>query len=250
MIKCIIIIPARYKSSRFPGKPLAKIFNKTMIECVHDKCLMICKKKNIYVATDSKKIKNYLIKKKINVIMTSKNCLTGTDRVAEASKKIKSKIIINVQGDEPLISSNDIKLIYEAKKKNPKNVICGYNEINNPLLAKSANVPKIVKNENNELIYISRSKIPGSKSNKIVKKYYRQVCIYAFNKKQLSQFYKYGKKSLIEKTEDIELLRFFELNQKIKLVKLSNNSIAVDTKTDLQKVLQKIKQDKKENKYI
>ena len=112
-----IVIPARYNSSRFPGKPLALINGKTLIELVYEKCLAVCKKDNIFVATDDQRINKFLYNKKIQSILTSKKCLTGTDRVAQASKNIDSEIIINVQGDEPLISPRDIKLIIKAKKK-------------------------------------------------------------------------------------------------------------------------------------
>jgi len=236
-----IIIPARYNSSRFPGKPLALINHQTLIEHVYNKCLKATDKKNIYVATDDKRIGNFLKNKEIQYIYTSKNCLTGTDRVAEASRKIKSKIIINVQGDEPMISPSDIKKIIKAKQIYPEHIICGYNNISNHQEVLSLNVPKIVKNSKNDLIYISRSPVPGSKIKHSNHKFYRQVCIYAFSKKQLMKFYKLKKKSEIEKSEDIELLSFFELDEKIKGVKLSNNSIAVDVKQDIKKVELKIK---------
>jgi 3-deoxy-manno-octulosonate cytidylyltransferase (CMP-KDO synthetase) len=237
MKKFAIIIPARYNSSRFPGKPLALINGKTLIERVYDKCLKTTDKKNIFIATDDKRIGNFLKTKKIKYIYTSRNCLTGTDRVAEASRKIKTKIIINVQGDEPMISHLDIKKIIKAKQAYPDHIICGYNDINNYQQVLNLNVPKIVKNSKNDLIYISRSPIPGSKVKHFnLIKFYRQVCIYAFNKKQLMKFYNLRKKSKVEKYEDIELLRFFELDEKIKVVKLSNNSIAVDVKEDIKKV--------------
>lgn len=241
MKKIAIIIPARYNSSRFPGKPLALINGQTLIERVYNKCLKTTDKTNIFVATDDKRIGNFLKTKKIKYIYTSRNCLTGTDRVAEASRKIKTKIIINVQGDEPMISPTDIKKVIKAKQIYPNHIICGYNKINDHKEVLSLNVPKIVKNSENDLIYISRSPVPGSKINKTNPKFYRQVCIYAFNKKQLMKFYKQKKKSEIEKYEDIELLRFFELGEKIKVIKLSNNSIAVDVKQDIKKVELKIK---------
>ena len=103
-----IIIPARYGSSRYRGKPLVKILGKEMVIRVADICSKI-KNVNVYVATDSKKIAKVVKKYGYNYIYTSSSCLTGTDRVAEASKKIRSKIFINVQGDEPTINPSDIK---------------------------------------------------------------------------------------------------------------------------------------------
>ena len=91
-----------------------------------------------------------------NIIMTSKNCLTGTDRTAQASKKIKGNIIINVQGDEPTIDPKDIKKIINSKKKFPNHVICGYDKIHKLENPSNSNLPKVAINGSHELIYISR----------------------------------------------------------------------------------------------
>ena len=112
-----IIIPARYGSTRYKGKPLVKILGREMILRVADICSKVVTKKNLFIATDSKKISEVVKKNNYNFIKTSKSCLTGTDRVGQASKKIRAKIIINVQGDEPLINPKDIKKIIKAKKK-------------------------------------------------------------------------------------------------------------------------------------
>ena len=166
-MKAVIIIPARYQSSRFPGKPLKKILNKEMIIWVAEACEKVLDKKLVYVATDNDKIHDKVKEFGFQTISTSKLCLTGTDRVAEASKKINSEIYINVQGDEPLVKPRDIKSILNEKLKYPEHVICGYTEIlknENPL---NKNIPKVVLNEKNELIYISRSLVPGSKDKNL-----------------------------------------------------------------------------------
>ena len=111
-----IIIPARYGSSRYRGKPLVKILGREMVIRVADICSKI-KNVKVFIATDSKKISNVVKKNGYNYIFTSSSCLTGTDRVAEASNKIRSKIFINVQGDEPTINPKDIKKVIKAKKK-------------------------------------------------------------------------------------------------------------------------------------
>ncbi len=240
-MKRSIIIPARYGSSRYKGKPLVKILNREMILRVADICSKVVAKKNLFIATDSNKIAKVVKKDNYNVIMTSKNCLTGTDRVAQAALKIKSRIYINVQGDEPTINPIDIKKIIQAKIKFPNHVICGYDKVHkfeNPL---SKNLPKIVTNEKNELVYISRSLIPGEKK-KNNKEFLKQVCIYAFNKKELKKFNSMKKKSKLEKIEDIEILRFFELDTKIKMIKLNSNSVAVDEISDVAKAEKLIKQ--------
>jgi len=233
--KTIIIIPARYGSSRYRGKPLVKILGRELVLRVADICAKTIGKNNIYVATDSKKIANIVSKYNYNYIMTSRNCLTGTDRVAEAAKKISAKIFINVQGDEPLVNPKDIKKIIASKKKYFNHVICGYDKIHELQNPKSLNLPKVVVNSKNELIYISRSLIPGSKKIIKKKKYFKQVCIYAFNSNELNKFYNLGKKSEIEEMEDIEILRFFDLGVKIKMIKLNSNSVAVDEISDVKK---------------
>lgn len=242
-MRSVIIIPARYGSKRYKGKPLAKILNREMILRVADICSKAIGKKNIFVATDHKKIKNVVEAAKYKVIMTSSKCLTGTDRVAEASKKVNSKIYINVQGDEPTINPKDIKKVIDAKIKYPNYVVCGYDKVHKYENPKSKNLPKVVINENNDLVYISRSLIPGEKRKKN-KQFFKQVCIYGFNKKQLDKFYQNRRKSNIEKIEDIEILRYFELNIKIKMIKLNSNSIAVDEIGDIAKAEKILKQRK------
>ena len=139
-----IIIPARFGSSRYRGKPLVKILNREMVLRVADICSKVVDKKKLFIATDSKKISKVVKKAKYNVVMTSSKCLTGTDRVAEASKKINSKIYINVQGDEPTIDPNDIKKIISAKIKYPNHVICGYDKVHKFEDPSSINLPKVV----------------------------------------------------------------------------------------------------------
>ena len=112
-MKTSIIIPARYGSSRYRGKPLVKILGREMVLRVADICKKI-KNVKVFIATDSKKIANVVKKNGYDYIMTSKNCLTGTDRVKV--RKIKSKFFINVQGDEPTISPKDIQKIMNTKK--------------------------------------------------------------------------------------------------------------------------------------
>jgi len=229
-----IIIPARFGSSRYRGKPLVKILGKEMVIRVADICSKI-KNTNVYIATDSKKIANVVKKYGYKYIFTSSNCLTGTDRVAEASKKIRSKIYVNVQGDEPTINPKDIMKVIKTKKKYPNHVICGYDKVHSFEKPSNINLPKVVVNSKGELIYISRALVPGAKKSNQKIQYHKQVCIYAFNKKQLKKFSSMKKKSDTESIEDIEILRFFDLNEKIKMVKLNSNSVAVDEVKDVKK---------------
>ena len=229
-----IIIPARFGSSRYRGKPLVKILGKEMVIRVADICSKI-KNVKVFVATDSKKIANVVKKNGYNYIFTSSSCLTGTDRVAEASNKIRSKIFVNVQGDEPTINPKDIKKVIEAKKKFPNYVICGYDKVHNFENPLSINLPKVVVNSKGELIYISRALVPGAKKTNQKIQYHKQVCIYAFNKRQLKKFYSKRKKSETESIEGIEILRCFDLNEKITMIKLNSNSIAVDEIADVKR---------------
>ena len=162
-MKILIVIPARFKSSRFPGKPLAKIKNKEMIIWVAQICKSIIGNSNIIVATDDLRIKKVVNNYGFKAIMTSKNCSTGTDRVADVSKKIKADIYINVQGDEPIIKAKDIKKIISAKIKFPNHVICGYTNLLENEKPTDTNIPKVLINSNRDLIYMSRLPLPGKK---------------------------------------------------------------------------------------
>tara|TARA_S200000501_G_scaffold284631_1_gene268904 strand:+ start:18 stop:767 length:750 start_codon:yes stop_codon:yes gene_type:complete len=244
-----IIIPARYGSSRYKGKPLVKLLGREMVLRVADICSKVVKKNNLFIATDDNRIAKKVSENGFNFIMTSKRCLTGTDRVAEASKKIRSNFYINVQGDEPTIRPNDIKKIIKTKIKFPNHVVCGYDKIHkfeNPF---SLNLPKVVINEKNELIYMSRLAIPGSKKKLEKKEYLKQVCIYAFSKNELKKFNSRNKKGKLEKIEDIEILRFFEDDIKIKMVKLNSSSVAVDEKNDVKKAEKIMKKSLKKKYY-
>ena len=111
-----VIIPARYESSRFPGKPLEKILGKEMILWVSESCSKAVGKKNVYIATNHFEINKLLTKNGFNTIMTSNKAETGTDRIAECLENLNYEIIINVQGDEPLVDPEDIKKCIEYKK--------------------------------------------------------------------------------------------------------------------------------------
>ncbi len=231
----LIVIPARYKSSRFPGKPLAKINGIEMIKRTYNRCkLSGHPKQNIVVATDSNKILFFCKKNSIKATITSSKCLTGTDRVAEVAKKNNFKYYINLQGDEPIFNPKDISQIIKCIKKYPKSIINGYSEIKDKKLFKNKNIPKVIFSKNNNLLYMSRLPIPTNAFNTKTKAY-RQICIYSYSKKNLLKFVK-TRKLPNEKAEDIEILRFIELGIPVKMVKLSDKSIAVDIPQDIRKV--------------
>ena len=146
-MKVIVVIPARYSSSRFPGKPLIKLLGKPMIIWVAELSSKAVGKENVYIATDDDQIQKTVIQKGYNVVMTSKNCLTGTDRLAEVAKKIDADIYINVQGDEPLVDPKDIQKVIDFKKQFPNDVINGYTRMEKNENPQSLNKPKIIFTE-------------------------------------------------------------------------------------------------------
>ena len=241
-LKSCVIIPARYKSSRFPGKPLVKLLGKPMIIWVAELSSKAVGKSNVYVATDDFKIQQEVKRYNFNTIMTSSKALTGTDRLAEASYKVKADIYINVQGDEPLVKPRDILKILGAKIKNMNAVINGFCWISKKDNPRDINKPKLITNEKNELVYMSRLPIPGFKEKKFEpSKYKKQVCIYAFTKQELKKFNEFGRKSKLEKLEDIEILRFLELKKKVLMLETNPNSLAVDAPSDISKVEKALK---------
>lgn len=236
----LVVIPARMASSRLPGKPLVDLKGKSLIQRTYEQCLQAVPSDNVVVATDDARIKEHCHERNMNVIMTSVDCLTGTDRVAEAARQIEADCYINVQGDEPVIDPNDIKTVIDKAKENPELIINGYAPIINEEMWKSLSTPKVVVSEEEDLIYMSRAPIPGNKSGKF-KKAWRQVCIYSFPKEALRQFSRRDKKGELEEIEDIEILRFLEMGLKVRMVKLSDTSIAVDHPEDVEKVIERLK---------
>jgi len=235
MIDYLLIIPARYKSKRLPGKPLLDIAGIPMIIRTFNQCNKVVPRSKILVATDDKRIQKICKKNNINTMMTSKNCLTGTDRIAEVSKKIKKDFYINVQGDEPICNPTDITKIIKLAKKFPNQVINGFTEIKDRKSFYSPNIPKVVFRNDGNLLYMSRAPIPSSK-NSFFSKAWRQVCIYSFPYKSLKSYTSVKKKTTLESLEDLESIRFLELGYKVKMLKMSNKSIAIDTKEDLIKI--------------
>lgn len=229
-----LVIPARYKSSRFPGKPLVNILGKSMIQHVWERCSLAVDKDNIYIATDDDRIKNVAMGFGAQVIMTSKSCLTGTDRLAEVNETINCDMIINVQGDEPLVNPEDILLIKDAFFKDKK-IINGMSLIKDKKEFFSINVPKVVTSIKGDLLYMTRSPVPINKNSNFTTSY-KQVCIYAFGKEHLQFFRDNKKKTPLESEEDIEILRFLENGFSIKMIEIFNETYAVDIPEDLIKI--------------
>lgn len=231
MQKSVVVIPARYKSSRFPGKPLTKIMGKEMIIHVAEKSAQAVGKENVYIATENDEISRVVKESGFNVVLTSDSCLTGTDRIAEASLEIDADIYINVQGDEPMINPHDILRTIEEKKTNPDCVINCMAKLNYDEDATDKKIPKVVCDLNNKLLYASRNAVPGRK-NGTSKNIMKQVCIYAFSKKELQIFHE-SEKTPLESDEDIEILRFIEKGVNVKMLEVQSVSYAVDYPEDI-----------------
>jgi len=236
-MRAVVVIPARYKSSRFPGKPLVKLLGRPMIQWVAELSACAVGIENVYVATDDERIEQAVIKMGYQVEMTSNFCLTGTDRLVEVAAKVKADIYINVQGDEPLVNPKDIQKVIDAKVKTPNEVINGYSIIGSNEDPENMNIPKVIFTEDKRLVYMSRQALPGFKDNKNTpKEYYKQVCIYAFSQQELFEYGQFGRKSTLEYSEDIEIIRFLEWGRAIRMIQTKPGSLAVDIPEDVPKV--------------
>ena len=233
MLEVLGVIPARYSSSRFPGKPLVKILGKPMIIWVAEATAIALGSENVVVATDDDRIHKIVNDYGFNVLMTSNDCLTGTDRVSEVAQRLDAQIYLNIQGDEPLINPIDILEVYNYKKNHNDYIINCMSKITSDENPSNVNLIKIVANESGRLLYMSRGLIPGSKNTVSIPKYYKQVCIYGYNKEQLLRFSSLGRKSLLEGIEDIEILRFLDLGYEVQMLEVESNSYGVDEPRDI-----------------
>ena len=244
----IVVIPARIGSGRLARKPLADICGKPMIVHTYERALEATNPENIFIATDTKEIMRVCQKVGARSVLTSKSCKTGTDRVAELSKIIKAKCYINLQGDEPLMDSKNIKKMITSSIEYPDKIINGWANIKTKKEYFSRTIPKVVLKNQDSLMYMSRSPIPGNKKNEFINAK-KQICVYSFPHTALEFILANPFKAPVEDIEDIEILRFLEQGWDIKMIEMCGNSIAVDTPSDLQRVRKKMTQMKvKQNK--
>jgi 3-deoxy-manno-octulosonate cytidylyltransferase (CMP-KDO synthetase) len=228
------VIPARYGSTRFEGKPLADINGHTMIEWVYKRSLNSGYNK-IVVATDDKRIYNIVKEFGGEVIMTQ-NHETGTDRIAEVVQKMKEyDVIVNIQGDEPLVEGEILKSLVKPFEEDKsvvmvtmKHKIESKEDIENP------NVVKVITDKNEFAVYFSRSPIPYSRNKEGIE-YYRHIGLYAYSREFLLQYAKM-KQTMLEKAESLEQLRVLENGYKIKVIETETVVKGVDTIEDLQEV--------------
>ncbi len=230
-MKVIAIIPARFNSTRFPGKPLAKLGNKYIIQHVYEQAKKSGLFAEVIVGTDDQRIFEAVNGFGGKVTLTSKKHKSGTDRVAEVCNKMSSckdaDVIINVQGDEPFISEKPLKKLINAFK-NPEVMVASLmhellKDIDNP------NVVKVVCDENDYALNFSRIPNPESRTSN-----FKHIGVYAFRRKTLFEFVELPESDL-EKIEKLEQLRLLENGYKIKMVLTSYKGIGIDTPQDLEK---------------
>jgi 3-deoxy-manno-octulosonate cytidylyltransferase (CMP-KDO synthetase) len=236
-MRACVVIPARHASTRFPGKPLVSLLGKPMVVWVAELSARAVGREHVYVATESDLIASIVREAGFAALMTSKTALTGTDRIGEAAGMIDYDIYVNVQGDEPLVDPRDILRCIEEKQKHPGMVINGFCWITEAEDPTNVNLPKVITTEAGVMIYMSRSALPGFKNpDNAPARYMKQVCIYGFNRQELEDYCAFGRKSLIEHSEDIEILRFLELGRQIKMYETRPGSLAVDVPEDIERV--------------
>lgn len=221
------VIPARFNSSRLPGKLLKKIGDKAIIEHV---CENVEKSnlKKFYVLTDDEKIAN-LLKDRYNVIMTSSDHESGTSRITEVINQIECDYIINIQGDEPFFDSKTINEIIN-KINNDYDVFSLKTKIKEKEEIENINNVKVVCNKKEEALYFSRSKIPYDRE--AYEFYYKHIGIYIYSKEFITN-YKNIKNSQIANAESLEQLNFLYEGYKIKMINIDYIPIGIDTEDDL-----------------
>lgn len=238
MTQFVVVIPARYESSRLPGKPLVNILGVPMIVRTYRQVCQAVPAAQVYVATDHPDIQQVCEAEGAKVLMTSSTCLTGTDRLAECLDALPNvDVIINVQGDEPVFNPVDLTRLIEAMQQHPNDVINGYCSIEDETLFRSGNIPKVVFRPDGRLLYMSRAAIPSTKALAF-QWAHRQVCCYAFPVKALRAFAACPEKTPLEALEDIEILRFLELGFDVRMIRLSADSVAVDVPEDIERAEQ------------
>lgn len=243
--KFILIIPARYNSTRLPGKPLILINGKTMIQRVYEQCKKVRVPCEIVVATDDQRIYNHIIKFGGKAMLTSKNHRSGTDRCFEVienmrKKNFQFKIAINIQGDEPFINPRQIEMLLECFKNEETHIATLVKKITNHTELLNPNCVKVIVNKNSDAIYFSRSPIPFVRDFKKEDwprkyKFLRHIGIYGYKADILEKIVSL-KVSPLEKTESLEQLRWIENGYTIKTRRTNFETIDINTPQDLIKI--------------
>lgn len=242
-MKIVGIIPSRFASTRFPGKPLAMISGKTLIERVWRQAKKSRKLTDVIIATDDPRIAAAAERFGAKVVMTSKNCKSGTDRLAQAVKKAAkgAQIVINIQGDEPVISPGLIDKISGSLQDDPG---LGAATAAFPLHDKkellSPDVVKVVFDKKYNALYFSRYPIPYPRRQESPTGYFKHIGIYGYRRGFLLKFAHWGQTPL-EKAEQLEQLRILEKGGRLKVVISARDSFGVDVPSDIRKIERLIK---------
>ncbi len=240
--KVIGLIPTRLSSTRLPKKPLIKINNIPLIIHTYRRAKLANNLDDLVICCDDKKILDIAKKYNAKAILTSKKHKNGTERIFEGYNKIKKNydLIIDIQGDEPLILPSQIDQVINFHLKNLKT------EIILPTLKfktiSSYNIVKVIADNKQKVMYLSRSKVPHN-FNKNSDYYLKHLSIISFLPNALKKFCNH-KQTRLEKIEGIELMRALEIGLKIKTINLKGNSFSVDIKEDLKKAKKFMKKDK------
>lgn len=233
------IIPARYASSRFPGKPLAELAGRPMIQHVYERACRATSLEEVMVATDDERIFNAVREFGGEAVMTDPNHLTGTDRLAEVARRLSSaQVIVNIQGDEPLINPAAIDAVAVPLRDNADiHMASVMTPLADPTLAAEANIVKVVTDLNGFALYFSRSPIPRPRDPLALPgPWKRHLGLYAYQRDFLLTLSELPPTPL-EKLEMLEQLRVLEHGYRIKMIELkSDTSIGVDTPADLERV--------------
>lgn len=244
IMKTAVIIPSRYHSQRLPQKPLAMLRGMSLVERVFRRVEQASGIDSIHIATDHEEIAHHVKKFGGKVIMTSPECPSGTDRVAEAAKHLPSdySVVINVQGDEPLLQPEVVTRVAEVMRDNydveiatPISPLLHAEDLANPA------VVKVVLASNNDALYFSRQAIPFVRDEPVgdgwISRYQFQkhIGVYAYRREVLDKFVALGESSL-EYTERLEQLRLLEAGYRIRCVPVQYDAVAVDTPEDVVRV--------------
>lgn len=241
-MKAIGIIPARYESSRFPGKVLVEIKGKPMLQYVWERSRQAASLERVIIACDDERIMKRALDFGAEVLMTSKHHASGTDRIAEIANPLDIDIVVNIQADEPLIHPSMINALVEVFKDNPEVTISTLaKKITNKEDLFNPNVVKVVLDKNDFALYFSRAAIPHLAANSQAKEvsYYKHIGLYAYTKDFLFIFKKLPP-SRLENIEKLEQLRILENGYKIKIAQTQFDTVGVDRPEDLLKVKEHI----------
>jgi len=230
------IIPARWASTRFPGKPLVKLRGQPLVQHVWERANRAKSVERVIVATDDMRIAEAAFGFGAEVALTSPRHPTGTDRLAEVARKLKSSsIILNVQGDEPDIAPSTIDRLAKALQDDPSlGMVTAANPITAAADIRNPNVVKVVTDLAGRALYFSRSMIPHDRDGRGGIKYFRHQGIYGYRRKVLLDFVKW-KPTPLEKAEKLEQLRALEHGVSIGVIIVRRGSVGVDVPSDLAK---------------